>query len=63
MAGYDFKGVLYTHIFEPSSFPVSAYRFLGNLMLLDSNLLVIILDTHVCKENLYSKIEKLHAQI
>ena len=33
--------VLYTHIFEPSSVPVSAYKLLWIWMLVDSSLLVI----------------------
>ena len=38
---------MYTHIFEPTNFPVSAYKLLWNLMLLDSNFLVIFADKHV----------------
>ena len=45
--GITLGPVLYTHIFEPSSFPVSAYKLLWNLILLDLNLLVIFADKHV----------------
>ena len=39
--------VRHTHISEPSNLPVSAYKLLWNLMLLDSNLVVIFADKQV----------------
>ena len=51
-----------TYISEPSNFPVSAYKLVLNLMLLDSNLLVSLpLLISKCKENLFDKKEKLVA--
>ena len=42
-SGYNFQdAVFYTRIFEPSNFPVSVYKLLWNLMLLEWDLLVII---------------------
>ena len=37
----------HTHISEPSNLPVSVYKLLWNLMLLDSNLVAIFADKQV----------------